>query len=346
MRIGLATAGAFLVLLSYAKQHSSLELMEETATRFLRSLPPQAEKQALFPFDAEERFNWHYVPRPRRGISYLELSADQAHLANALLAAGLSPKGLQKALSIMSLETILRELENASPDYRNPQKYYFTIFGTPPEKPWGYRVEGHHLSLNYTITDKGISASPSFFGANPARVPSGPQAGWRILGAEEDLAYRLLEKLDASQRAKAIVSKTAYPDILTWAQRIAVLNGQPSGLSAAEMSASQRALLFELIEEYASNFPSPIYEHRMELARRAGKRLYFAWAGGTDRGQKHYYRVLGPEFVIEYDNTQNNGNHIHTVWREFKADFGRDLLAEHYARFRHDLPQSRFHGSR
>jgi hypothetical protein len=178
-------------------------------------------------------------------------------------------------------------------------------------------------------------ASPAFVGANPAEVLSGPQAGRRVLGAREDAARALLEGLDPARRSTATIATEAPSDILTGSE-VDIEPLSPVGLSASEMTPAQRGLLMELIEVYATMMSDEIAERRLSLVREAGSdAISFAWAGGHERGAPHYYRVQGPTFLIEYDNTQNDANHIHSVWRDFDGDFGRDLLREHLERHPH-----------
>ncbi len=231
----------------------------------------------------------------------------------------------------MSLEDVLRAMEHGTGPERDPEKYYFSIFGQPSaEGTWGYRVEGHHLSQNYTVVGGHVAGAPSFFGANPAEVREGPRKGLRTLAAEEDLGRAVIQSLDPEQRKIAVVDKDAYKDILTFDSRQAALKGQPSGLPASKMNAKQFDLLMTLLEEYAHNMPEQIAESREEQIKKAGKDIYFAWAGGVEKGDPHYYRVQTASFLIEYDDTQNNANHIHSVWRDFNGDFGVDLLKLHY----------------
>jgi hypothetical protein len=258
------------------------------------------------------------------------MSGMQKHLASALLSAGLSQAGYIKAKSIMSLEDILRIMEKDDGKRRNPEGYFFSIFGTPSDKgTWAYRVEGHHLAQNFTIVNGKVADTPSFFGTNPALVKEGPRAGLRVLAQEEDLARELLMALDEKQRTTAIVDKTAYKDILTAADRKAALKGQPNGLPASKLNTKQFAMLTALVEEYANNMPPEMAAVRMAAYRKAGKNLHFAWAGVAEKGGPHYYRVQAPTFLIEYDNTQNEANHVHSVWRDYNGDFGEDLLAQH-----------------
>jgi hypothetical protein len=259
------------------------------------------------------------------------MTPPQKHLAHALLAAGLSSQGYIKATTIMSLEDILRVMENDSGERRNPEGYYFSIFGEPSDKgAWGYRVEGHHLATNFTIVNGKVQGSPNFFGANPAEIRQGPRKGLRALAREEDLGRELLTALDAGQKKVAIVDPKAYPDILTVANRKAALQGQPSGLQAGKLNPKQRQLLDAIMGEYANNLPGQIAQYRMDQIQKAGTNVFFAWAGVEERGGPHYYRIQAPTFLIEYDNTQNNANHIHSVWRDYDGDFGLDMLKQHY----------------
>ncbi|MCP5111903.1 MAG: DUF3500 domain-containing protein, partial [bacterium] len=265
------------------------------------------------------------------GVTLREMTPEQRHMASALLSAGLSRQGYLKATTIMSLEEVLRVIEGDSGERRDTLKYHFSIFGTPSEKGvWGYRVEGHHLSVHYTVVNGKLAGTPTFLGANPARVLDGPRKGLRALAAEEDLARNLLASLTSEQKRIAVVAPKAPRDILTSADRKAALNGQPSGLGAAKLQPSQRELLDKLVAEYAANLPTEIADHRIGQLKDAGNNIQFAWAGSTERGQAHYYRVQAPSFLIEYDNIQNNANHIHSVWRDFSGDFGLDLLKAHY----------------
>jgi hypothetical protein len=253
-------------------------------------------------------------------------------MAHALLNACLSQRGYLKASSIMSLEETLRGIENDSGERRNPEKYYFSIYGEPGDAaPWAVRVEGHHLSLHFVIAKGRVTTSPTFFGSNPAEVRLGQRKGLRILSREEDLGRDLLASLTPEQKKAAIVSEKAYPDILTGVKRDAALAGQPTGLSAAKLNAKQRELLAALLAEYAANMPEDIEAERLEQIKKAGTNLNFAWAGAEERGGPHYYRVEGPDFLVEYDNTQNGANHIHSVWRDLRNDFGGDALKAHYA---------------
>lgn len=315
--------------------------MAATAKTFLASLTPEQKAQCQFTLKDEERFFWHYIPsddipgrygRPRRGVTFKEMTPQQQRLASALLSAGLSQQGYIKTTTIMSLEDVLKVLEKDTKGRRDPDKYHFSIFGEPSEEgTWAYRVEGHHVSLHFTVVKGQAVGNPTFLGSNPAEVRSGPLTGLRVLSAEEDKARALLESLTPEQRKVAIISEKAYADILTEQSRKAALEGQPSGLPAAKMTKEQRRLLDELIAEYIDNLPAELAAQRRERLKKSGNQLHFAWAGVVERGGPHYYRVQSPLFLIEYDNTQNGANHIHSVWRDFEGDFGVDLLKEHYS---------------
>lgn len=306
-------------------------LMAETANRFLAALDADQRAKATFPFDSDERMDWHFIPKPRKGLPLREMKPYQKHLASALLSAGLSQTGYIKAVTIMSLEDVLRVMEKDDGENRNPEKYYFSIFGTPSESdPWGYRVEGHHVSQNYTVAGGKVTDGPSFFGANPAEVRQGPRTGLRTLAREDDLGLEVIRSLDLPRRKIAIVDPVAYKDILTAASRKAALEGQPSGLHASRMDAKQFDALMALAHEYASNVSAPLAERRKEQIARAGKDIHFAWSGGITAGDPRYYRLQTASFLIEFDDTQDSANHIHSVWRDFNGDFGMDLLKAHY----------------
>lgn len=304
--------------------------MTTDARAFLAALRPGLRAQALLPFDDSDRANWRYVPGRRRGVNLKEMNSSERAAAHALLKAGSSARGYEKAAGVIELEGILREIESFG-WFRDPELYWFTIFGEPSDSaPWGWRFEGHHVSLNFLSTRGNVTVStPAFLGANPARIPSGPRAGWRLLPAEEDLARRLLASLTPEQRARAVLSESAPADIVMGPGRRMPL--QPVGLSASELNAVQRETLLALVAEYTHNARQEIAEARWKKIEAAGVgKIRFAWAGSDAVGSGHYYRVQGPTFVIEYDNTQDRANHVHSLWRDLPADGGADLLRRHY----------------
>ncbi len=308
-------------------------LIRNAASAFLTALAGDKLTMATFPFADEQRFDWHFIPRPRKGVSLKELDPAQRHLALALLGASLSPSGLARALTVMSLDDVLRQTEPPSSAIRrDPDLYYVSLFGKPESSGvWGWRFEGHHLSFNFTLKgDTGFSSSPMFFGANPAEVRDTQRKGLRALAMEEDLARDFLQSLDDRQRSSAIVSETAPGDILSFNKRKAERLA-PAGLQAGKLGRRQADLLVRLIQHYVYSIPLDVAKSRMDRVRASQwGNISFAWAGKLERGQPHYYRIQGDAFLIEYDNTQNNANHIHSVWRDFNGDFGLDLLAEHY----------------
>jgi hypothetical protein len=332
LKVRLLGIGMGIVLLTsaYYRAHSAA-IMSDAAKALLNSLTSEQKAKAVISFNDDERMNWFYTPVPRKGLPLKEMTASQQKLAFALFGAGLSQRGFIKASSIMSLEEILRIMENGKGPTRDPDLYFFSIFGEPSETgTWGYRVEGHHVSQNFTIVNGKVIGAPSFFGTNPAEVREGPRKGLRVLAREEDLGRELVLALNAEQLKTALVDAKAPGDMLTTNSRQAALNGQPSGLQVTKMNANQKEMLQHLLDEYANNMPEQLAQAREEQIKKAAGNLYFAWAGGTHPGDPHYYRIQAPSFLVEYDDTQNGANHIHSVWRDFDGDFGRDLLKEHY----------------
>jgi len=311
---------------------SSAQLMSTAADAFLASLSSDQRARATFAFDDEQRLDWHFIPRPRKGLPFKDLDPVQRLLGQALLGAGLGQRGLIRAATIMSLDAVLRELEQGKGPARDPEMYFLSIFGDAlSSKPWGWRLEGHHVALNFTMLDgKTIGSTPAFLGANPAEVLQGPRKGLRALAPEEDLARMLIKSLDDKQRAEAVVSQSAPSDILSTNLRKAEPL-KPAGLQTSKLGQKQQEVLMTLLTEYGSRHAPDIAAARLDRVRAAGVgQIFFAWAGGFEKGQGHYYRIQGPSFLVEYDNTQNNANHIHTVWRDFGSDFGADLLGMHY----------------
>jgi hypothetical protein len=306
--------------------------MAAAAQRLLAALPAELKAKAQFAWGDEERFNFHFIPRDRKGVPLKELNAAQRHLAYGLLNAGLSQRGYLKATAVMSLEQVLQDMEGPNRRFpRDPELYFVSVFGTPDARgTWGWRVEGHHLAVNFTVVDGRVAAgTPSFLGSNPGEVRTGPRAGLRTLGAEEDLARALVKSLTPAQRARAVLSEQAPDDILTVAQRQATLT-ETNGLPAAELTAAQGRQLRAVMDEYVGRLRGELAAEDWRKIEAAGfDRIRFAWAGSLEPGQRHYYRVHGPTFLLEYDNTQNDANHVHAVWRDFANDYGLDVLAAH-----------------
>jgi hypothetical protein len=301
------------------------------ARALLQSLAEAKRAQAQLPFDSPERTNWNYVPMKRAGVSLAELDAKQKTLIDPLLRSALSPTGFATAQQIVQHELILGEIEG-DPRRRDPQLYYTAVFGQPGLRaPWAWRFEGHHLSVNATLVDGQTQVvAPLFMGSNPARVPSGPKAGLRLLAAEEDVARDLIRMLPQARRVRAILADDAFPDIVT-RNDPKVRSLDIEGLAAGDMSQPEQAQLRKLLHVYADRMTESAAREQLERIERAGfDKLHFGWAGSLEPGKPHYYRVHGPTVLIEYDNTQNNANHIHSVWRDLQRDFGGDLLRAHY----------------
>ena len=334
-------AGAWIAGATVASERSA-SAMASAATKFLAALSAEQKQKASFALDSEELTRWHYVPAmqfERHGLAIRDMSEAQRALAQELLKTGVSAKGYTQATTIMNdLETILKAIENGSA-MRDPEQYTFAIFGTPSAKSaWGWRVEGHHLSLHFEVANgSSVASSPTFFGSNPAEVRvEGPKKGLRVLGEREDTARALLMALDETQRKAATIADVAPTDIVTrTAAKVDPLS--PAGVAAAAMTPKQREMLMAVIDTYAASMAPDIAAERLAQLKSAGlEKISFAWAGDFERGKKHYYRIQGPTFLIEYDNTQNDGNHVHSVWRDFNGDFGRDLLREHVALVPHN----------
>ena len=326
----------------------SSSTMASAANAFVNSLSPEQRQKATFPFESNERLHWNFIPSeafPRNGLLLKDMNENQHKLVHDLLKSALSQRGYLTATAIMDLESALGDLERRAREsgrgaesmVRDPLKYYVSVFGTPSTKnTWGWRVEGHHVSLHFTVVNGNlIASSPTFFGSNPAEVREGPKKGLRILGDQEDAARDLVMALNDSQRAKAIIQNVALNEIVT-TNKLDISPLSPAGIPAAEMTPPQREMLMKVVNIYISKMADDIAADRTAKLQKAGvDKIAFAWAGETERGKKHYYRIQGPTFLIEHDNSQNDGNHVHSVWRDFNGDFGRDLLREHVASVPH-----------
>jgi Protein of unknown function (DUF3500) len=298
---------------------------------FLQGLAPDKRQRAMFPFDSPERFNWHYIPRRRMGLAIKDMTAEERTAAHQLLRSALSEAGYGKVIAIMRLEEVLRQMELFG-FARDMENYACTVFSTVDAPfPLGWRFEGHHLSLNFTIVDEAQSAvTPAFLGAHPAEVRDGPLKGMRVLAQEQDLAFELLRQLDPSQRRKALFAARSLGDIVSGPGRSDDLK-LPVGLPLAEMTPAQREAAIRLVEEYLHNVRDDMAAAQLRSVHEAGlDKLHFAWAGSLEPDQAHYYRLHGPTLLIEYDNTRNNANHIHSVWHNLRTNFGGDLLRAHY----------------
>jgi len=299
------------------------------AENFIKSMTAEQKARALKGFDDDYRKNWRFVPASREGVNLGELNPEQATIAAKLLKSSLSEAGYKRVETIKGLEDVLFEMENGNKG-RDKRLYTFTFFGEPTTRgTWAWRYEGHHVSLNFTFKDGNlISSSPQFFGSNPAEVRSGPHKGLRALPQEQDLAFALLDSFTPAELAKAVVGDTAPYEIVTGNNRKIGIQDK-SGIAYKDLSSKQKEALAKLLRVHAES------QSGAELKRRWGRvdldSVVFAWMGSTKPGKGHYYRIQGSKFLVEYDNTQNDANHIHAVWRDFEGDFGEDVLAEHYS---------------
>ena len=324
---------------------ASTSASARAARTFVAGLPDSLRAVALRPFGDVDRTRWFYVPtdivpQGRVGLTLSRMNAPQRDAAFQLLGTALSPSGYRTAQAIMANEPTLRQIEQAAGTLRlirDPERYFVTVFDTSVgAEPWGWRFEGHHLSVN--VTGAGAQTpvvAPLFMGANPHRIPSGPRVGARLLAAEEDSARALLGMLTPSQRATAIVSDTTYGEIRSRNDpKVNPLSQE--GIAASEMTPSQQATLRNLVAVYANRMEPASAREQLRRIEAAGfGRLRFVWAGSSQVGKAHYYRIHGPTVLVEYDNSQNAANHSHTVWRDLENDFGGDLLRKHYEVHRH-----------
>ncbi len=310
--------------------------MAGAANAFLKDLNAGQRSKAGFEFEDDTRFEFRFTPRARTGLPLKEMTEPQRVNAHALLRTGLSMRGYANATAIIDLENVLKAIEplRTGPNaiVRDPEMYFVSIYGDPNGKaPWAWKFEGHHLSVNFTLVDgRPIVFAPSFFGSNPAVVRDGPHAGKRALREEEESGRALMAAFDEAQRARVIFNVSAPREMLTGESR-EVRTLDPAGITYAEMTPAQKRLFEKVLDAYLGRVGPELAKARLDALQKAGMdAITFGWAGTLDVGGPHYYRVQGPTFLIEYDNVQHNANHIHSVWRDFNGDFGRDLLREHY----------------
>lgn len=331
----LVPLGLLVGLLAAAQRARASSETTRAALAFLEALDPGQRAKLEFPFADTYRQDWHFVPRERRGLALADLDLERRGWLKRWLATVLSQRGLARVEGIVELEALLRELES-TPERpalgRDPERYVITLFGQPSDaEPWAWRYEGHHLSLSFTLIGGEVSTTPLFLGANPARVPSGPSTGKRLLGEEEDAARSLARSLSEAQRELASPELEVPGDVLLGPGRAASFL-EPAGIASDDLNETQRAALADLVELYASNLEPTLGASVLARTREEGAdALHFLWLGGLEEGEPHYWRVQSPTFAIELDNTQNGANHVHTLWRDFANDFGEDDLARHYA---------------
>jgi len=306
--------------------------------RFLESLESEQLSQLIMPFDDLSRKDWHYLPAkmwPKTGLKLGELNNDQKIAFSQMLQSFLSKSGYDKTQKIIELENILAESEG-DPDLRDEGAYFIAIYGNPrTDSLWAWSFQGHHISLNFTQSNGKLSTAPRFLGASPATITEGSRKGERTLDREEDLAMELINALSDQQKEEAVFQDISFIDIVTTnATEVSPL--RPVGIEANKLNAQQKDLLKQLLKEYLSSIPRNLaVERESKINDEEFDEIRFGWAGALTKGQGHYYRIQGKTFLIEFDNTQNDANHIHTVWRDFDGDFGMDLIREHYLNSKH-----------
>ena len=324
-----------LATVSTVQAHDIAREMNAAANLLLRSLDENQKTTIQFEFDDELRKDWQFIPMERKGLGLKAMKPNQLRLAMSLIQTGLSHDGFSTAMQVMSLEQVLHVMENGSAK-RDPEKYHLFFFGKPSDDtPWGWRIEGHHLSVSFTIVDGKVSVVPAFFGANPGEVRQGEMKGLRVLAKEEDLGRSLVKNLTVKQKEIAVLAEDAPADVINGPGRVAAPL-DPKGIAAGDLTAAQQEKLRALIDVCLGKVRGELADADRKKIEEAGfENIHFAWAGKIAPGKPHYYRIQGPTFIFEYDNTQNDANHIHVVWRDFQNDFGTDWLKLHYKEVEH-----------
>ena len=328
----------FLLFLPFALTAQNNTVDFSSALTVINSFDSTQKVKSVYPFDDMSRYDWNYLPAsliPRRGVCLKDLDSTQKKNVYALLRSFLSDKGFSRTQDIMNNEYYLKELE---PDmiHRIPENHFLAFFGTPgKDSIWGWKFSGHHIALNFTIVNNQLAFTPIFFGVYPAEIKEGQNKGRRIIKEEEDIGFELINMLTSEQKEKAVFLKNAFRDIVT-TNAIQVGPLKPAGILAKDLTSQQKNILNKLIASHFSSMPTNIAEIRMKrIVSEDFNQIKFGWAGGFIKGVPHYYRIQGKTFLIEFDNTTHNANHIHIVWRDFDGDFGIDLLNEHYKKSKH-----------
>jgi hypothetical protein len=315
----------------------SAQDLSDKANHFLSVLSPELKSQTQFSLEDKERLNMHFIPITRKGPTFHDFGDEQKKAALDLLSTSLGQEGYRKSIEIMELEKVLIIIEEnrfkmQDGTRRDPLNYHFCIFGDPSSTNiWGWRFEGHHLSLNF-LSEEGniVSSTPSFFGSNPGVVQIEEQKGREVLKSETELGFKLVNALSKEQQSTAIFSETAPREIITGTD-VKVKGIDPKGICITELEDNQRKIFMDLLNIYIDNYELGFSKTLRAKIEKAGlEKLYFAWAGGLEHGTGHYYRIQGPMLLIEYDNTQNNANHVHSVVRDLTNDFAEDILKAHY----------------
>ena len=334
-RVVLSFCFVLCIGLVFGQKTMSVLKPSQAVNEFVHSLSAEQLTLCSKPFSDTQRVNWDFVPKTdRTGITLHTLSQDQLDRFHRLVVATAGETTLEKMKSASWLEGILRGVEGRPENdtHRDPKKYFIQLFGiNQMDKVWGWKYEGHHICLNYVIKDdKVVSASPSIYSSNPAIVLAGPDQGKQILKKETMLAADLLSSLSPDQKTKAIISAETPKEIYSYKERKSTVN-TPGGIFYSQLNGAQQNKLKELVTFYISRASKFFVKDMLDRIEKDGwKNVRFSWAGSEDVSVNHtnYYSVQSPEFLIEYDNYQNNGNHVHSIFRDVKNDFG-DALAEH-----------------
>jgi Protein of unknown function (DUF3500) len=332
--VGLAVAGTARATAASADTTQAMLAaeMREAAARFLDSLGGETRRRATFPFDDAERLRWHWtIPElvPRNGLPLGAMTPAQRRRALELLRVSSSAAGYRKSLDIVRLQGVLRQAGISGSSF-DPERYFVSVFGDPDgSAPWGWRFEGHHLSRHYTVVRDRVGVYPFFLGAWPTRATSaygGLPRGYRTMPREEDAAREIVRSLGSRERSRVIFQRESLTDHVTQNRpRVAPL--EPVGVALGQLGPRQRRLAVEIMSTYLAILPSaPARRARDRIERAGTDRIRFAWAGALVPNEPHYYRLQGPTFLLEFDNSRNDGTHIHSVWREFREDFGRHLV--------------------
>ena len=330
--------------------------IKQAATTFINSLNPLQKKSALLAFNDTARIKWNNLPvglRARAGLSIGDMSEEQRKMLHRILSASLSSQGYLKATGVMHLDNLLNmwidtaysrqqfddTLKQFLVDLKwSHRNYYLAFFGLPSDVNWGFKIEGHHLSVNLTFISDKISVTPWFIGTDPAEMQMTQYAGWRVLGQEEDLGIDLIKMLTASQQKKATMNTEVPGDMITGAESGKRLIDY-WGIKGSELDKTQKAALLYIIREYVFNMEYEKASEEYNKIIKAGvDNIYFGWIGPYDEFQQHYYILNGPTFLIEFDNAggpRRSANHIHTIWREKGNEFGEDVLKKHYLNEKH-----------
>jgi len=326
------------------------------ANELHNSLSRTQKQSALLAFTDTSRLKWNNLPvglRARAGTSIGNMTNDQRKLVHRILSASLSSQGYLKATGIMHLDELInrfydslhvrKEINDTTYGFVqkllwSPRNYFFAFFGSPADKQWGYKLEGHHLSLNFTFVGDQLSVTPLFVGTDPAEYLRSEYAGWRVLGQEEDLGLKLIATLTEQQKKKAIHSTEVPADIITSAESGKRLVDN-WGIRGAELDKKQKEILQSIIREFVFNleYDKAVLEYD-KIIKAGIDRVYFGWIGGFEEKQAHYFVLNGPTFLIEFDNNggpRRSANHIHAIWREKGNEYGEDVLKSHYQSEKH-----------